>query len=295
MNLPPVRPIYTFCSCDLWDVEAVEMDALYTSSDSKHLKSGYTTKINYQDQNNQDINVNEKKRKRTRNIIWFNPPFSANVKTKIGRKFLNLINKHFPKENKLHKIFNKNSIKVSYSCMKNMNSIIKSHNRRILKKFINQEIEEENKCNCRNKSTCPLQGKCLESELVYKASISTASTSHKSQEQKVYIGLTGGRFKERYRNHLKSFKSEKYKNETELSKEVWKMKKKNESYQINWQILKKSNTKIRNDRRCDLCIEESYQILIHNSNSLNKNKEILSSCKHNELKKNRSRINETDR
>ena len=84
--------------------------------------SGYKTKINYNEQKSQDINENEKKRKRSRNIIWFNPPFSANVRTKIGRKFLNLINKHFPKENKLHKIFNKNSIKVSYSCMKNMNN-----------------------------------------------------------------------------------------------------------------------------------------------------------------------------
>ena len=32
-----------------------------------------------------------------RNIIWFNPPYSMNVQTNIGREFLNLVSKHFPK------------------------------------------------------------------------------------------------------------------------------------------------------------------------------------------------------
>ena len=34
---------------------------------------------------------------RPRNIIWFNPPYSMNVRTNIGREFLNLFGKHFPK------------------------------------------------------------------------------------------------------------------------------------------------------------------------------------------------------
>ena len=29
----------------------------------------------------------------------------------------------------LHKIFNKNTVKISYSCMKNINSVISSHNK----------------------------------------------------------------------------------------------------------------------------------------------------------------------
>ena len=32
----------------------------------------------------------------------------------------NLIDKHFPKDNKLDKIFNKNSVIVSYFCIENM-------------------------------------------------------------------------------------------------------------------------------------------------------------------------------
>ena len=34
---------------------------------------------------------------RKRNIIWFNPPFKANVTTKIGNKFEQILDKHFLK------------------------------------------------------------------------------------------------------------------------------------------------------------------------------------------------------
>ena len=64
------------------------------------------------------------RRNRQRNVIWFNPPFSKNVKTNIARSFLHLVNTHFPAGHKLHKIFNRNTVKVSYSCMNNVRSII---------------------------------------------------------------------------------------------------------------------------------------------------------------------------
>jgi hypothetical protein len=47
------------------------------------------------------------RRNRQCNIIWFNPPFSKSVNTNIGREFLSLIDKHFPLQHKLHKIFNR--------------------------------------------------------------------------------------------------------------------------------------------------------------------------------------------
>ena len=68
---------------------------------------------------------------RTRNITWFNPPFSKNVATNVGNYFLNLIKKHFPKNHKLSKIFNKNTLKLSYSCMPNIKSVINAHNRKV--------------------------------------------------------------------------------------------------------------------------------------------------------------------
>ena len=71
-------------------------------------------------------------RTRMRKIMWFNPPYSRSVKTNIVKNFLHLLVKHFPANNKMHKIFNKNTVKVSHSCMKNMDSIISAHNCNIL-------------------------------------------------------------------------------------------------------------------------------------------------------------------
>ena len=73
----------------------------------------------------------KKKRNRSRNIIWFNPPFSRNVTTNVAKRFLNLINIHFPKSNKFHKIFCRDTVKVSYCRTENLSSIIKIHNKKI--------------------------------------------------------------------------------------------------------------------------------------------------------------------
>ena len=50
----------------------------------------------------------------------FNPPFSLNVKLNVAKMFLQLVDTHFPPANKLYKIFNRNSVKVSYSCIQKL-------------------------------------------------------------------------------------------------------------------------------------------------------------------------------
>ena len=57
-------------------------------------------------------------------VTWFNLPFSKNVTTKVGQEFLKLIYKHFSLGSKLRKVFNRNTVMVSYSCMPSMGSII---------------------------------------------------------------------------------------------------------------------------------------------------------------------------
>ena len=47
-------------------------------------------------------------------------------------QFLALVDKHVPKDHKLRKTFNHNTIKISYSCMNNTKQIIDNHNKRIL-------------------------------------------------------------------------------------------------------------------------------------------------------------------
>ena len=72
-------------------------------------EADYDVKLKY------NPNKKTKQKNRKRNIIWFNPPYSKNVVTKVGHYLLKLLDKHFPRHHKLHKIFNRNTVKVSYS------------------------------------------------------------------------------------------------------------------------------------------------------------------------------------
>ena len=195
--------------------------------------SNFSHKLEYMPQD-----TRKQRRNRQRNIIWFNPPFSENVKTNIARSFLNVhthfVDTHFPVGHKLHKIFNRNTVKVSYSCMSNVRSIITSHNTRIIKRSQPQNSNTDN-CNCRNKHACPLQNKCMSKDIVYKATVTTNNT----QDARHYIGMTSNTFKERCRNHIKSFTHKKYSNETELSKHVWHLKQNKTDFTIKWSIIKK--------------------------------------------------------
>ena len=61
----------------------------------------------------------------------------------------------------MHKIFNKNTGKVSYSCMNNISSILSTHNKNILNP---KQISFG--CNCRNKDNCPFDGECLTPNII---------------------------------------------------------------------------------------------------------------------------------
>ena len=64
----------------------------------KSLKeSGFNVNINY-NHNAKSDTISPKNRKRK--IIWFNPPFDIQTKTNIGKKFIYLVRKHFPKNHK---------------------------------------------------------------------------------------------------------------------------------------------------------------------------------------------------
>ena len=105
---------------------------------------------------------NSKSKNRRRDIIWYNPPFSKNVSTNIGRTFLKLLDAEFPKEHVLHKIFNRNTVKISYSCMPNLKQNIDGHNKSILHK----KIVPPRSCNCRMKTECPMSGNCHKESVV---------------------------------------------------------------------------------------------------------------------------------
>ena len=164
------------------------------------------------------------RKNRQRNIIWFNPPYSMNAQTNIGREFLDLVSKHFPKNHRYIKIFNKNSRKVSYSCTDNLQTITKKHNRKILE--TSKTSPKENNCNCRRKIDCPLINNCLTSSVVYNANVTTESDT----TVKNYFGLTERTFQQRYTQHKLSFRNRNYSNSTELSKHIWTLKRQQQQF-----------------------------------------------------------------
>ena len=124
--------------------------------------SGYNVSLKYTPIQNQDEN-NRRPEQKNRKIIWFNPLYSLNVKTNVGKLFLKLLYRHFPRAHKFHKVFNRNKVKTSDCCMKNMGTLIHFHNKQVL-----QPNNENYECNCRKTESCPLDSKCLTPNIIYK-------------------------------------------------------------------------------------------------------------------------------
>ena len=222
-------------------------------------KSGHYQKLTYQPTTNSN---NKKKRNhRSRDEIWFTPPFNASLKTNIGKEFLKLIDKNFPKNKELHKICNRRTIKIGYSCTNNMGTIISNHNRKIMRK--QDQIKVEKSCNCRKNNTCPLSKKCLSKNIVYKATEESSNIN--------YVGMTCTDFKTRLANHTYSFKTHAKRNATTLAQYVWD-KKLNPRPTIKWKILKQCTPYSPGQKSCDVCITEKLEILIHSKDPKNINK-----------------------
>ena len=334
------------------------------------------------------------RRSRKRNIVWFNPPYNSAVKTNIGRKFLSLLDKHFPRHHKFSKLFNRNTVKVSYSASPNMSSIIARHNKRILSnkpddaprascqppiqvsrhaasngpcivsssapcqersqtlvrdarhtssqisgpvtrqrsrralvqasdqvqgsapspapsqalsqlpgpamhrtssqvpthapgqvphpttaQALNRPADPSSSrtplCNCRRHESCPLDGRCQEKALIYKATVISASGVM------AYIGSTALSFKERYTSHKSSFTHRHLASSTSLSGYVWELKDQGLLPEIKWEILKRSSPYTCGMRKCDLCLTEKLMILRADSaHVLNRHSELMQKCRH---------------
>ena len=118
-------------------------------------KNGYNTNLQFD--KTCTNKSNEKNKTRKRNITWFNPPFNINVATNVAKTFLSLIHKHFSKDKKFSKIFNRNTIKVSYSCLPNVKQTIFNNNHRLLQLHRMKESTQDSKlCNCRQKALAHL-------------------------------------------------------------------------------------------------------------------------------------------
>ena len=163
---------------------------------------------------------------------------------------------------------------MSYSCTENIVKIIKSHN----KKLTSVEKPETLPCNCRNKQSFPMDGKCRSTNVIYRCDVTAPNLPTKS-----YIGLTEGEWKLRYNNHKQSFKHKKHAKSTTLSAHIWDLK---ENHHVTpllyWSIIKTAPAYSNLTKRCLLCLHEKLAIITFPKPDelLNKRSEIISKYRH---------------
>ena len=74
---------------------------------------------------------------------------------------------------------------------------------------------------------------------MYKA---TLTFNQDTDQHKINYGITKTKLKQRYANHIKSFRHDKHQSDTELSYELWSIKNKNCTPSIVRKILRKDQT-----------------------------------------------------
>ena len=163
--------------------------------------------------------------------------------------------------------------------MPNMSAVILRHNKKLLSALpkTDRPPTADPKCNCRIKTACPLDGKCKQKSIVYKAEISSNNTT------KLYYGSCSTDFKARFSNHKHSFSHRNKRNATELSKEVWRAKDNGVEPSIKWSIVSSSTAPSYKcgGSRCNLCLAEKLAIFSGDRKiMLNKRSEIVNTCRH---------------
>ena len=141
-------------------------------------------------------------------------------------------------------------MKISYSCTRNIKTIINSHNAKIV---FPKNSTEQRTCNCLNKVNCPLEQKCLTTNIVYKAKV---TSSNQNYREKVYFSSCETTFK------------------------VWRIKNSGHHPNVKWEMVKQCVPYNPQTKRCLLCLNEKLEIAAYKEqNLLNKRNEIVSKCR----------------
>ena len=109
-----------------------------------------------------------------------------------------------------------------------MGNVITKHNNKLLFQSFEQPVRM---CNCRDKSSCPMDGNCLLKCFAYQAQVGSKNS------RKHYLGKPEGKFKTRYNNDTISFRNKDYGKGTELSKNVWKLKDKSKGFTMKYTYI----------------------------------------------------------
>ena len=108
------------------------------------------------------------------------------LRLKCTKMHLKSVDKHFSKHHKFRKIFNRNTVKISFSCLPNMKSKISKHNRKILATTQQEPTQSVKTCSCPRNTICPMAGKCLEKDILYIARIASDLPNYNTKEYTLY-------------------------------------------------------------------------------------------------------------
>ena len=164
-----------------------------------------------------------------------------------------------------------------------MQSYIHSHNNKNLNKM------EQNNLTC-NRRNCPMPNteppnNCRQTEVVYEGKIRLQDENENGTNDtienymKTYKGCTKTELKARIATHRNTFNDPEKRTNTEMAKEIHKLKDENKNFLIQWTILEKIPCFKPGDKYCKLCTLEKYYIIFKKSRS-DLNKFRLEKCKH---------------
>ncbi|GFS19542.1 hypothetical protein ElyMa_001547400 [Elysia marginata] len=128
------------------------MQLSYTQTEALK-RSGFNQNFKFNKDKEENNKNKEDRKKRSRKITLFNPSFSDSVSTNVAKIFPSMIDRHFPKTNKLHKIFNRNTVKISYNCMPDVNQTLWNHNKKLLQQHRNEKAPTETHATADEKKT----------------------------------------------------------------------------------------------------------------------------------------------
>ena len=241
-------------------------------------RAGYTEELIYRPEEEAS---RPSKRRRRREVKWFNPPFCRSLKTKVGQRFLSILDTCFPTDHPLHRIFNRHTVQLSYRTMPSLGKIISGHNAKVVADTLPVQRPFNKNCNCRGGvEKCPVDGaRCLDDNVIYQADVTAVG-----KRKEGYVGMAAPTFKSRYANHKTDFKYTGKRRHTRLAGYVWQLQDEGLDYEIKWQFLARAPTYKSSSKTCRLCLSEKYSIMHSRQDmaSLNKRKEFFSSCLHKE-------------
>ena len=107
-------------------------------------------------------------------------------------------------------------------------------------------------CNCRTKESCPLDDKCWQTCIIYKADVISNKDSH------IYCGASYTNLKFQYNYQTNSFRHRHHEQDKERSKHIWQLQDKSINFTLKWSITAYVSTQRCGSRRCDLFLMEKY-------------------------------------